>query len=404
MSRSSRVLGSLALILSAGIACTEADSPTEPDLSVVSQQSGAQARGFTVYTQNLFLGGDTGPLFSLDFGDPAALPEVIQATGAFYADVLASGIPERAAEFVDVIDRRRPEVVGLQEAVGYVEGSLNLGTFSFVPSAPGPDLLASVMAEIEARGLPYSIATLQPTTAIALPVGPPDATLTAPAIAVQDRVVMLKRDDVDAVATAQGQYAARLPLGPADVIRGWVSMTVDRRGTPHHFVVTHLETQGSTDPASGVPYFIRQVHDGQAQELQAMLAALDGVTVLMGDLNSDAEAEPGQPSHTDTYESLISGGFLDVWAEAPHPRWARGYTCCQVDSDEPRVPDERIDFVLVRGDLYSGDQGHHRGLFRASVVGTRRFDRTATGLWPSDHGGIVATVRRVKRIKPLRMH
>ena len=103
MSRSSRVLGALALILSAGIACTEADSPTEPNLSVVSQQSGTQARGFTVYTQNLFLGGDTGPLFSLDFGDPAGLPEVIQETGAFYADVLASGIPERAVEFVDVI-------------------------------------------------------------------------------------------------------------------------------------------------------------------------------------------------------------------------------------------------------------------------------------------------------------
>ncbi len=401
MTPSHRQLLALGLTALAVGACTDEPQVTEPigpEAGIVSGASGIASRT-SVYTHNLLLGGDTGPLFSLDLSSPEGLPQVIAAAATFYAQVQASNIPERAAAFVDYIERNRPEVVGLQEATGYVEGSLFLGDFSFTPAAPGPDLLASVMAEIAARGLPYSIAGVQPTTAIALPVGPPDAAFVAPAIGVQDRVVMLRRDDVDPVSTASGLFAARLPLGPADVVRGWVSMTVDRDGTPWHYVTTHLETQGSPDPASGVPYFIRQVHDGQALELQAMLAANDGVTVLMGDLNSDAEAEPGEPSHTDTYANLVGAGWVDVWEAAPHPRRARGYTCCSVDGPEPRTPDERIDFVLVRGEGLTGDFSDDHTLYRARVVGTRRLDRTPSGLWPSDHGGIVATIRQIRRHK-----
>jgi hypothetical protein len=373
----------------------------QPEMASVNDDNGRRGP-LTVYTQNLFLGGDTGPLFTLDFSDPSALPSIIQATTVFYADVQASDIPGRAAAFVDELQRRRPDVVGMQEAVGYAEGMLNPFTNDFTPTAAGPDLLASVMAEIDRRGLPYSVAVVQPTTRIALPIGGPTAT-GLPAIAVQDRVVMLKHDRVEATATEQGVYQAKLPLGPADIERGWVGLTVERAGTPYHFVTTHLETQGSTDPADGTAYFVRLVHDGQAAQLQAILAAKEGVTVLMGDLNSDAEADPSAPSYTDTYSDLITAGFTDAWTESGASS-GTGFTCCHAPGlDGPNALDERIDFVLVRStvegptdaelDEWDGGSGAPSPLFRTTLVGENGRDRTDEGLWPSDHAGMISTIR-----------
>src|SRR5262249_40604951 len=44
---------------------------------------------------------------------------------------------------------------------------------------------------------------------------------------------------------------------------------------------------------------------------------------------------------------------------------------------------QRIDLVLYRGDLRA---------FDADVVGDELADRTSSGLWPSDHGGVVTTL------------
>jgi endonuclease/exonuclease/phosphatase family metal-dependent hydrolase len=377
------------LLAITALACTDESDVARLTAPEFSRSASHEPRpnALDVYTQNLFLGGDTGPLFSLDLTNPAAIGDVIQATSAFWAQVQASNISERVAEFVNEIEERRPDVVAFQEAVGYATGYLNPQTGVFTPTAPGPDLLASVLAEISSRGLPYSVAVTQPTSGLALPFAPPTAQ-GLPALGVQDRVVMLTRDDLQVTTTDRGLYQARIPLGPVQIVRGWVRVTIDREGTPYHFVATHLETQGQNaqDP-------IRQVHNGQAAELQgAVLAALQGNVVLMGDLNSDAAADPSAPSYTPTYGNLVAGGFTDVWDVAPRRRSDSGVTCCQVDGPAPRTPDERIDFVLFRSDTPARGRGHHRGQFRAEVLGTDQADRTASGLWPSDHGGIAASI------------
>lgn len=406
----------LVLTLAMGACLDREDTPSptaldvDADFGIVDGHDRGRRGPLTVYTQNLYLGGDTGPLFSLDLTDPASLPALIAATAGFYADVQASDIPGRAAEFVNEVRRRRPDLVGMQEAVGYIEGELDLVTNAFTPTAPGPDLLASVMAEIEARGLPYEIAVAQPTTLIALPMGPPNELGVAPAIAVQDRVVMLKHRRIRPTDVHQGTYAAALPLGPADIVRGWVGVSVERAGTPYHVYATHLETQGSADPAAGpIANAIRMVHDGQAAQLQAMLAARDGVTVLMGDLNSDAEAAPGAPSYTDTYSNLVAAGFVDAWDESRASRRSDGFTCCHPPTlDGPNDLDERIDFVLVRSTVmvptdggddddegWDGDGGYGAPspFFRTVIVGEGIRDRTDGGLWPSDHAGLVSSIR-----------
>ena len=64
----SLVLLAIGLALGACSDDEETSSPMAPDFAVVRGNSG-QPSALSVYTQNLWLGGDTGPLFSLDLSD-----------------------------------------------------------------------------------------------------------------------------------------------------------------------------------------------------------------------------------------------------------------------------------------------------------------------------------------------
>jgi hypothetical protein len=354
----------------------EAESPFEPQTTWLHGASN-EMQEFGVYTQNVFLGGDTGPLFSIqDFSD---IGQVLGATIPFWVQVEASDVPARVAAFVDEIGRRQPHVVSLQEVLRFVV--LDAG---FQPIG-GLDLLAEIEGQIAARGLPYETALVQAGTSSALPLSfDPSIPGVGTWLSFTDRVVVLKRTDVTTLDSAQGQYAARFSLGPLDLVRGWARLTVDHGGVPHHFVATHLETQS-----------IPPVHAAQADELRTgVVGGLDGVTIIAGDLNSDAAAESGAPSWTPTYGDLVAAGFTDVWATAPSAGHGSGLTCCHDPNlGDGRTPDERIDFVMVRSsEAVAAGREMHRGFFRAELFGDDPSDRTASGLWPSDHAGIVATM------------
>jgi hypothetical protein len=126
-----------------------------------------------------------------------------------------------------------------------------------------------------------------------------------------------------------------------------------------------------------------------------VLAGLDGVTVLVGDLNSDAEAGPGAPSWTPSYGRLLDAGFVDAWVQA-NPQGDPGYTCCQ-DPDlrnAVSILDERIDFVLVRADGHVGPSWRFPGSVAADILGEEPADLTdPTGLWPADHAGLLAELK-----------
>jgi hypothetical protein len=205
-------------------------------------------------------------------------------------------------------------------------------------------------------------------------------------LAFTDRLVTLVRSDVELVDTDGGLYAAGIPLAPSLTIRrGWTRTTVDFAGTLHHVFNTHLETQAAPP-----------VQAAQAAELiGSVIAGFEGVMVVAGDLNSNAAADPSDPTWTPTYGAMIADGFIDVWKAGPHRPRDPGLTCCHDpsltgDSDFT----QRIDFVLVRSsDDERGIWRLRRGTFRADVVGEEPHDLTETGLWPSDHAGLVATLR-----------
>jgi endonuclease/exonuclease/phosphatase family metal-dependent hydrolase len=374
---------SLSFVLLAG--CSDTSEPTTPILGDLPTAESYWSPGtgnepFKVYTQNAYLGGDTGPLFSLDFSDIRA---VLAAVNTFWADVQGSDIPGRAAAIVDEIDEKRPHFVGLQEVVQF--GVVDVTTGQIIG---GADLLAHVQGIIGARGLPYELVTMQNNTSSALPleVG---ATGITKVLAFTDRIAVLRRTDVVVSDQVQGTYGASWTIIPGQLVleRGWIRATTVHNGTPHHFVVTHLETQGLYGP----------VQKPQADELiGSVLKDLDGVTILAGDLNSDA-AHPGAPSWTPTYDAIIADGFTDAWLKYTGGDEGPGYTCCQDPSLEnyPSILDERIDFVLVR-DSRSRSATAPGGM-RVEIVGEEESDLTAgSGLWPADHAGLFAGLRMPK--------
>jgi endonuclease/exonuclease/phosphatase family metal-dependent hydrolase len=347
--------------------CTDS-GPTEPPDVTQSFLPWTPEQPFTVYTQNLFLGGDTGPLFTLDLSN---LPAVIAATQVFWADVKASGIPDRMAAIAGEIAARKPHLVGVQEAVQFTVLDMAAGGAVI----DGADLLAELQRQIAARRLPYEVAAVQNNTTIVLPLSPTTV------LRAVEQIAVLRRTNVPATSIAQGTYAAFVPLGPYQLKRGWIRLGTTHRGIPYHFITTHLETQQ-----------VAAVQALQATELiNAVAAGLDGVTIVAGDLNSDA-ANPGAPSWTPTYDALLAAGFADTWTQSILGRHFPGYTCCHPDVTDLNDPlDQRLDFVLLR-DARARWLSGVLGVFHVEIFGNDRRERTDGGRWPSDHAGLIATM------------
>ena len=175
-----------------------------------------------------------------------------------------------------------------------------------------------------------------------------------------------------------GRYAAFLTIPtvigvPVSFPWAWASVDATRHGRSFRFATTHL------DPISG------DAQQAQAAEFLAGPGSTTMPIVWVGDFNSDADATviTGVPSATATYGSIIAAGFSDAWL-AKHPS-DPGFTCCQATNllNPVSTLTERDDLVMTRGPFQVG---------RASIVGDEVSDQLASGLWPSDHAGVVVTL------------
>ncbi|MCG6989167.1 MAG: endonuclease/exonuclease/phosphatase family protein [Gemmatimonadetes bacterium] len=385
-----RAGAAVAALLLAGLAgCTDRTQPLTPTPDQVTAADARSAFGlekeaFTVYQQNAYLGGNTDPLFSIDLSD---IPLLLATTNTFWGQVKDSHVPERMAALVDQIADRRPDFVTLEEVFQMAVVDATTGQV-----LDGADLLASIMGEIQRRGLPYVLVQAKPNTSVTLPMAVDFTTGTVTKVLMAtDRIAVLRRTDMDVTAVTEGTYAADIPLAPGvTVTRGWIRVDTDRKGVPYHLVATHLETQTT-----------RQVQALQTAELlNSVTAGLDGVTIIAGDLNSNAAGGPGDPSWTPTYQTLLDGGFTDAWVQAGGNPHDEGLTCCHADDLRDPWPAQfyqRIDFVLVRDVQNRSMSGKVSGSMRVEVLDTRQSDRTPEGQWLSDHAGVLAGLMLPKR-------
>lgn len=354
----------LAAVLGTALLVAACDDPTGRD----------RANTVTVMTRNLYLGTDVGEV--LGQTNPQLIPiEVWKA----YTEVQQSQPAERMARIADEIAAARPELVGLQEVSQFYTQSPS----DFLTSPAGDlqyDFLTLLVAALEERGMDYVVAASVTNAQFEFPAVPVDATGPRPDqaydVRVVDRDVILVRADVQYRNPTGGTFAARVPINLGGLslpyLRGWVSVDARVNGRELRFINTHLETQGAPP-----------VNEAQAQELSAIALASPLPVIMLGDFNSAANASAPDRAKTAAYPFLTQN-FTDLWAELYTAD--SGETCCHAEDLRNSLPalDERIDQIFYRGDL--------RGV-SATVVGDEPADRTASGLWPSDHAGVVGRIR-----------
>lgn len=359
--------------------CLPTTDTTHPSAShrPESVSAGYAAQQVTVMSRNLYLGADLNPVFAaVGSGDPQ---NIIGAVSDAWESVLATNFPERAEALADEISASQPLLVGLQEVSLYRTGPPDSLSANPTPATHVElDYLQILLAELQERNLHYTPVAVTQNADVENPG------FTAPGvlqdIRLTDRDVILARTDLPAsrlklsnVQTGNFSTNLSLPIGQSGqsitIVRGWTSVDVKVRGKKFRFINTHLE-QESTNPA------LNTIQVAQANELLSGPANTELPVILVGDFNSRADG-----TGTPTYSMLVEAGFKDAWS-ATHPGEAGNTFGHTPDLRNTTVSlTERIDLVLFRGGIRALD---------AYVVGEELTDRNPSGLWPSDHAGVVA--------------
>jgi endonuclease/exonuclease/phosphatase family metal-dependent hydrolase len=332
----------------------------------------AGAGELTLMTRNLSFGTDLGPIVAA-----TSEFEFVTAVAAAYNQAQATDFPGRAKAWADEIEHARPDLIGLQEAALW--RTQTPADFSPTPNATTvqADLVGLLLAELRSRGLKYEVVIAQAGFDIEapglFPTGFVDIRLT------QREVILVRKSAGLKLTNAQGgQYAAFLTIPtvigvPVSLPWAWASVDTTLGGHLVRFATTHL------DPISGA------AQQAQAIEFLAGPGSTTRPIAWVGDFNSDADATTitGVPSATPTYGLIIASGFTDAW-KAKHPT-DPGFTCCQATDllNPTSTLAERDDLVLTRGPFH---------VAKASIVGDQAADRLPSGLWPSDHAGVVVTL------------
>ncbi|HUF26001.1 MAG TPA: endonuclease/exonuclease/phosphatase family protein [Gemmatimonadaceae bacterium] len=365
-------------MLFAGCTMSEPTStvlPPDAALSSGASLPPAGARGFTAMTRNLFLGGD---VFAVAVPGPDPLP--LRVT-QFWQAVQASRFPERAGAIAREIAATSPHLVGLQEVPLYRIDPLGDGIIGGTNPATlvALDFLSALLDSLDALGLQYDAVSVQQGTDIEVPMIVSLAPLQFMDLRYTDRSVILSRRDVPTGDPRGGVYDHRLTI-PVEgvmvsVLRAWTSVVATVGGNSYRFVNTHLETQGAPP-----------IQVGQAGELLGLVAAEPLPVVMVGDFNSAADR-----SQTASYGMIVDqGGFVDAWSEANGDD--PGYTSTLPLFGEADLK-ERIDIIFLRQGFGDAKSAGIVGGVHAVITGAEESDRTVSGLWPSDHAGVVATFR-----------
>ena len=323
-------------------------------------------RGIRLVTQNMYVGSSFGALAA------AQTPQqLLAAVAAIYNNIVASKPAERAAAMAREIARYRPDLIALQEAAMLRTG--NGGPATTVRA----DLLQSLLDELAGLGQPYRAIAIVP----GLDAQAPSALGFDVRITNQDAILLradLSSDELQVSNLQIEQFGIKLSvptfLGTFTDPRGWTAVDVKLRGQRFRFVTTHLD---STVPAIRV---------AQAKELLLTAANTSLPVIMAGDFNiaADTSLDPSFPA----YQAMINAGFTDAWKSkrAPDP----GFTAHQAENllNPTSLLNHRIDLVLFRGGF---------GVTDISLIGNQPADRTSSGLWPSDHAGVAATLRLPSR-------
>jgi endonuclease/exonuclease/phosphatase family metal-dependent hydrolase len=355
---------------------------------LLSPAAAAQAAAptVTVMTRNLYLGADLAP--AINAPDIAT---AINGAGTVWNQMQSTKFAERAVPLAREIKASRADLVGLQEVALWRKQTPSDGGAK--PISPLPDatpattveidFLAVLQRELKKVGAKYKVAVAQNEFDAELPVDADndDATGAGPLAAfgadfdarltMRDVILVRTGSKVKLGKTRTGHYTARYEPSvggikiPVD--RGWASVEARMGKSTFRFLDTHLESFG--DPG---------IRAAQAKELTKGPLKTSEQVLLVGDLNSgDAkDNEPEKPGDDLAFKALTKFGMKN--------NGARQSCCFENIFDPAGVFDHTVDHVLSKPGLKT---------VKATVTGHDATQRTPSGLWPSDHGGVVSQVR-----------
>lgn len=331
---------------------------------------------FKVMTRNIYLGGN----IFLPIGAPDRTTFEAK-TQELWNQIQYTDFPARAKLLANEVKKTSPDLIGMQEVALWRRSADGVKDGSATPSTQVVyDFLKSLQKEFKARKLSYRPAVVQQEADIEAPTQKYDVRLT-----MRDVIFIKtgKKATVKLRRTGHKQYKTDIGIpvqtGVVTSKRGYTYVDASVGKRKFRYVNTHLESA------------LEAPRVGQAKELVAASGPtrVNTPVIVGGDLNSDrlnkTKASPV------AYRTIVRAGFRDAWLQAQKGR-EKPYTCClrtPLANDKPPFPgDHRIDHILLKSKKLRG--------IKATVVGTDPRNRTAKGLWPSDHGGWVATLRLSK--------
>ena len=321
-------------------------------------QSAADDRVVRVMTQNVYEGTNFQELAAAT--TPA---EFVAAVTATFLSIAATKPAERAAAIAKEIAKHKPDLVGLQEV-----SIVRTGTTSPATTVQS-DLLELIRAALLEQHQHYKLVAI----VTKLDAEAPSTLGFNVRLTGQDAILARDDPDLKLSNTQVHNFNTNLvfpsPVGQIVFKRGWASVDVKIGHRKFRFATTHLDT-------------VQPIRVAQANEvIQGIGNTLP--VILVGDFN----ANPNNTSDP-TYENFRLANFDDAWALARG--LAPGFSCCQAGNllNPDSLLSERVDWVLFRG-KYRGDFQ----VLNADLIGNKQNDRIPSGLWPSDHAGLVVKLQ-----------
>jgi endonuclease/exonuclease/phosphatase family metal-dependent hydrolase len=363
----------------------------------------------TVMTRNLYLGADINRPIVAALTAQAAHPGGTPADQAAIVTALANATYQtraivdqtnfnvRARLLAKELKKRRPDLVGLQEVALWRHGPLELDATNLaVPNATTVDydFLDILLKALRKKGLHYRAVVVGTRADVEAPSftgtyadpgpGARDVRLT-----MRDVILKRKNNGVKVLDTGNALYTHNLAIPLSSVgktfsfARGYEWVDVRHGSKRFRFINTHLESASS------------DIATLQAQELLDHATSSTRTNVFVCDCNSDPlnhTVKPGETQqHSAPYDLITGpGGFVDEWLrwKPANQGWTSGLSELVNDPTAAGFT-HRIDMIFARkagGGGLPVDKGW--------VTGTKVSDRDpATGLWPSDHGGVVLRLR-----------
>lgn len=293
----------------------------------------------SVLTWNIYQGANLEPLLT------GVTPEKVTEV---FRQFLATNFPVRAMAIAKEIECKKPDIIGLQEAVRWILVIPEFGQVRY-------DFVQILLDELKKRGLHYEVVAQNENFAATAP----DSNGNTISFLDRDVILIRKHNHLKVKNVQESRFSNNLVVGQLVIFRGWSSIDVKLHGTVFRIINTHLEPLNET------------IREQQAMEILAGPANTNLPVIITGDMNAIAESN--------TINLFTAEGFQDLWDSVGK---GLGFTAVQNADllNNISLLSERIDYIFFKNGWIP---------VKVKLVGESQNDRTKTGLWPSDHAGVL---------------